>query len=62
MTMCWITIPSLTAQPYRPHSLDNIPLGMVLRLRKLGHDVLAIMPPGVFDTVLLDRPLPMVDQ
>ena len=35
---------------------ENIPLGMVLRLRELGHDVLAVGQtcPGVTDKVVLD--------
>lgn len=36
---------------------ENIPLGMVRRLREMGHDVLAISEasPGVTDAVVLDR-------
>lgn len=36
---------------------ENIPLGMVRRLRELGHDVLAIgeTSPGATDAVVLDR-------
>lgn len=35
---------------------ENIPLGMVHRLREMGHDVLAIVQtcPGVTDAVVLD--------
>ena len=35
---------------------ENIPLGMVHRLREMGHDVLAIVQsyPGVSDAVVLD--------
>lgn len=36
---------------------ENIPLGMVRRLREMGHDVLAISEasPGVTDAVVLER-------
>jgi Domain of unknown function (DUF5615) len=36
---------------------ENIPRGMVRRLREMGHDVLAISEssPGVTDAVVMDR-------
>ena len=40
----------------KPLANENIPLGMVHRLREMGHDVLAIVQscPGVTDAVVLD--------